>query len=60
MRVCGQHTGIGRYKSELDVANSPLRGALFENVEMAQVIYDGEHESASPIGGFANYRHILD
>lgn len=117
------------YKSELDVANSPLRGALFENmvvadmlkrrynaglesnlyfyrdksqrevdllmeeagrlhafeiksatvfhesffstlnylrtlygddVEMTQVIYDGEHESASPIGGFANYRHILD
>lgn len=37
-----------------------LRTLYGDDVEMAQVIYDGEHESASPIGGFANYRHILD
>ncbi len=117
------------YKSEQDVANSPLRGALFENmvvadmlkrrynagldnnlffyrdksqrevdllmeesgaleayeiksatvfhesflnnltyfrslygeeVKLAQVVYDGEHENAAPIGGFANFRQILD
>lgn len=117
------------YRSEQDVANAPLRGALFENlvvadmlkrrynaglddnlyfyrdksqrevdllledaaglqayeiksatvfhadffknlnylqklyttdVQVAQVIYDGEHDNDMPIGGFANFRHVLD
>ena len=48
MRICGQHTGVGGYKSELDVANSPLRGALFENMVVADMLkrcYNAGHES---------------